>query len=250
MNAQFFRDWLEYFQWNAEEPDTLPWQAREALSDAEIAAVGKSLATFQLGEKSEGTALRCFASRFAERNGIGEVAEITVLFVKEEQHHAHLLARFMEKHGLPVKTVDWTDSVFRIIRKPFGFEAAVTVLITAEIIGAVYYRALREATESRLLKAICTKILEDEKSHLEYESALLISMQAARGGWSRAAWRLGHRLLFAATVIVVFKEHVQVLRRGGYSFVHFFDACWGEFHRLFPSTIAELAPALGQACPR
>ena len=237
MNPLFFREWLEYFRWNAEEPDTLPWQARESLGEAETADLGPSLAAFQLGENSEGSALRRFAAEYAERNGFGMLPDITDLFIAEERNHSALLARFMEKHGIPKKDTDWTDDVFRALRKPLGFEAAISVLIAAEIIGLVYYRALREATGSRLLRAVCNKILEDEKSHLEYGSALIRYAQAARGPWARGAWRLAHRCLFAATVIVVFREHRKVLLRGGRPFIDFFDDCWKEFHRLFPSSV-------------
>jgi hypothetical protein len=110
-----------------------------------------------------------------------------------------MLARFMEKHGIPKKASDWTDDVFRALRKPLGFEAAISILFTAEIIGLVYYRALREATGSRLLRAICNKILEDEKSHLEYESVLIRSAQDARGSWARRAWRAAHMWSSAST---------------------------------------------------
>ncbi len=235
MMALFFREWLEYFQWNAEEPDTLPWQARETLSDSEQAAIGSSLATFRLGEHSEGSALRRFAAEYGERLGYGMLPEITVLFVQEERNHSNLLARFMEKHGIPAKTTDWTHDLFRLIRRPFGFEVSVSVLVAAEIIGMVYYRSLREATNSRLLRAICNKILDDEKAHLEYESALIRFAQDHHGPFTRAAWKTAHRILFAAAAVVVYREHRKVLLRGGKPFVEFFDDCWREFHRLFPS---------------
>jgi hypothetical protein len=238
MMALFFREWLEYFQWNAEEPDTLPWQARESLGESEKAAIAGSLATFQLGENSEGRALRRFSAEYGERMGFGMLPGITALFIQEERHHADLLGRFMEKHGIAVKTSDWTDDLFRLIRRPFGFEVSISVLITAEIIGMVYYRALREATGSRLLRAICNKILDDEKAHLEYESALIRFAQGTRGPFARAAWKLGHRALLSATVVVVYREHRTVLTRGGKPFGEFFDACWAEFRRLFPSESA------------
>jgi hypothetical protein len=245
MMPLFFREWLEYFQWNAEEPDTLPWQARETLSDSEKAAIGPSLAAFQLGEYSEGHFLRKAALAYCERMGFGLLPDITLLFIQEERNHSALLARFMDKHGIPLKTAEWTDKVFRVLRRPFGFEAALTVLISAEIIGMAYYRALREATGSRLLRAICNKILEDEKAHLDYESALIRFAQGARGPLARLAWRTGHRLLFAATVIVVYHGHRKALLRGGKGFVEFFDACWKEFHRLFPAP-AKTEPRAGR----
>lgn len=240
MTPLFFREWLEYFQWNAEEPDTLPWQARETLGESEMADIGPSLAAFRLGGtagSSEGSVLRRCAADYAERNGFAMLPDITLLFIAEERNHCAMLGRFMEKHGIPETESGWTGDVFRALRKPLGFEAAISIQITAEIIGLVYYRALREATGSRLLRAICNKILEDGKSHLEYGSAMIRSAQSARGPWARAAWRLAHGCFFTVTVIMAFRAHRKVLLRGGRLFIDFFDDCRKEFHRLFPSSV-------------
>jgi hypothetical protein len=246
MKDAFFREWLEYFQWNAEEPDTFPWQSRETLGEGEAARIGKSLAAFQLGENSQGSALLRFAKEYGEGMGFALLPMITELFVKEERNHSALLGRFMDKHGIPRRDSDWTDSIFRRLRKPFGFEASISVLITAEIIALVYYRALREATSSRLLRAVCNKILEDEKAHVEYESALIRFARENRGPWRSRLWRQAHKVLFAGTVLVVYREHRRVLEDGGYPFIVFFDACWAEFHRLFPESAPEAAHRSGE----
>jgi hypothetical protein len=239
MKDAFFRKWLEYFQWNSEEPDTFPWQARETLSPLERMRIAKSIATFQLGENSEGSALLKFAREYGDREGVAILPLVTAFFVQEERKHSDLLARFMEKHGIPARATDWTDAVFRKLRKPFGFEVSVSVLITAELIALVYYRALREATASRLLRALCNKILDDEKAHVEYESALIRFAQE-REGWGTGVWRLGQRLLFAATVGVVYREHGAVLRAGGYPWGKFRAACRQEFRRAFPAASAQV----------
>ena len=59
---------------------------------------------------------------------------------------AHAMAFSPSRHR------NWTDSIFRRIRKLAGYEAAVTILVTAEMIGFVYYRALARATDSPSLK--------------------------------------------------------------------------------------------------
>lgn len=233
MKDAFFREWLEYFQWNAEEPDTFPWQARETLSPLERMRIAKSIATFQLGEDSEGSALLKFAREYGDREGFAVLPLVTAFFVQEERKHSDLLARFMGLHGIPARASDWTDAVFRRLRKPFGFEVSISVLITAELIALVYYRALREATASRLLRALCNKILDDEKAHVEYESALIRFAQERRT-WRTSLWRAGQRLLFAATVAVVYREHGAVLRAGGYPWEKFRAACREEFRRAFP----------------
>jgi hypothetical protein len=233
-DRNFLPDWLEHFEWNATEPDTLPWTARGDLTDEEKALIGASLATFQLGENSDGGSLMKFAAGYGRRPGCELLPAITALFIAEERHHSALLKRFMDKHGITPLKGDWTDGIFRRLRKPAGFELSISVLIVAEIISLVYYRALAEATGSRLLKAICGKILEDEKAHVEYESALIAFAQAERSAGARRAWRWSHRAFFACTVAVVYGEHRRVIAKGGRSFRVFFRDCLREFSRCFP----------------
>jgi hypothetical protein len=241
MKEAFFRGWLEYFEWNSEEPDTFPWQARETLSDADKARIGPSMAAFQLGENSEGSALLRFSQDYGERMGFAALPLITAFFVQEERNHSALLGRFMDKHGIPRKASDWTDSAFRLLRKPFGFEVSISVLITAELIALVYYKALRDATSSRLLKSLCNKILEDEKAHVEYEASLIRFAQASAGGARARVWRSTHWLLFSATIGVVYREHKAVLKGGGYPWATFRDACREEFRKAFPESAREVA---------
>ena len=75
MKEAFFRGWLEYFEWNSEEPDTFPWQARETLSPLERMRIAKSIAAFQLGEHSEGSALIGFAQAYGDRMGFAKACE-------------------------------------------------------------------------------------------------------------------------------------------------------------------------------
>src|SRR5690242_11209054 len=112
-DADFFADWLEHFEFNATEPDTLPWGARNDLAEREKDLIARSLATFQLGENSLGGSLLKFAGSYGRRRGFELLPRITAHFVVEEQHHSLLLAKFMCKHGIPILTREWTDSIFR-----------------------------------------------------------------------------------------------------------------------------------------
>jgi hypothetical protein len=186
------------------------------LSDAEYARIAGSIAIFQLGEQSEGRTLLRFAERFAKRRNLPALPAVTALFIKEEQHHAAQLREFMWANGIPLKKKSWTDSVFRVLRKLAGFEAAVTVLVTAEMIGFVYYRALARATESRCLKTICRSMCVDESLHLRYEAQLLLTLRGERRPLLRRAVELMHRALLAVTAHIVFHDHRRVLLHVGY----------------------------------
>ena len=95
------------------------------------------------------------------------------LFIAEEQEHSGILGRFLDREGIPRLTNHWLDEIFRRLRKLAGLEACATVLVTAEVLAIPFYQALRDATGSPLLRAICVRILCDEAAHLNYQALTL-----------------------------------------------------------------------------
>jgi hypothetical protein len=237
------KTWHDYFLRNRADGGAINWDAPDGLSAAEKARIGKSIAAFQLGEYSEGKGLLKAAAAFAEQHGCADLVAITKLFIGEEQNHALLLKRFMDRHGIAPLRKNWADAVFRRLRKHVGFEPSVSVLITAEIISLVYYRALRRGTGSDLLRRICDKILADEISHTEYESALLNHLRGRRPALVRKLIVWLHQFLLLGTIVVVYQGHKAVLNRGGYNFSRFFAACWLEFSDRFVPAIVVRATA-------
>jgi hypothetical protein len=200
--------WLLYFQDNR-TPSPHPWDDPYRLTPAERETVSASVQQFQLGEGSDGSS---FFSRGAELAADPDFLPSLRLFVAEEQRHSAELGRFLDREGIPRLARHWVDQVFRRLRKLAGLEVMVRVLVTAEIIALPYYRALREATRSPLLRSICSRILSDEDAHLRYQAATLLRLGRRR--WVDVA----HRWLLYATLLVVWKEHRRVFRAGKYRF--------------------------------
>jgi hypothetical protein len=217
--------WLDLFGARAYQLEIRRPDPDDRLNEAERTLIADSIATFQLGEQSEGRTLMEFAERFARRHGVARLPAITALFIREEQHHAAQLGAFMRANGIPLKRKNWTDSVFQRIRKLAGYEAAVTILVTAEMIGFVYYRALARATGSRTLKSICRQMCADESVHLRYETQLLMTLRGERGPVARRLVHGAHRLLLSASALVVFFDHRRVLRHVGYGWRGFHADC-------------------------
>jgi hypothetical protein len=209
--------WHELFETRSRALTIRSPQPDDRLSDEERRRIADSIGTFQLGERSEGRTLQMFAERFARAQGIAALPGVTALFIREEQHHAAQLREFMLANGIALKHNNWTDSVFRRLRKLAGYEAAVTILVTAEMIGFVYYRALARATGSRCLKAICREMCADESVHLRYETQLLMTLRGERGPLARRTVELLHRTLLSVAARVVFHDHRGVLRYVGYT---------------------------------
>lgn len=223
--------WLAFFRSRRERSVDLPWEEELPLDPAVRARIARSIATFQLGESSDGATLRTSAARYGARNGLPQLAQITPLFIAEEQLHAALLGSFMKRHEIPLLRREWSDGIFRALRKLGGFDSTIAVLLVAELIAIPYYRALAAATPSPVLRRICEEIVADEIQHVTYEGALLRAIRARRPAAVRVFARRLHELLYAGALVVVYRGHREVLRSGGLGPVGFWRAGWAVFRR-------------------
>lgn len=235
--------WCAYFRANAKSLLDIPWEWGAELTEAERGAVAASLQDFQLGESSDGRHLIRAARDYAQRTGDAHYEPAIRLFVAEEQRHARDLGRFLTLAGIPLLRHSTIDLVFRCVRRLAGLELSLTVLVTAEMIGKVYYRALRQATASRLLERLCDQLLRDEVKHIRFHVERLALLRRGRSRWQRGLARLGHRFLFGGACLAVWCKHGRALRAGGYSFGRFWREAWSGLSRaLRPIAPADLVP--------
>lgn len=235
--------WLNHFEYHAQHPRRIPDGLSDRLTAEERRLIAASLATFQLGEQSEGGTLLRAAQRFAERHDLPALVGIVTLFIREEQRHAALLGAFMQDHALPLKRRDWTDRVFRRLRRTAGLELYLHVLIGAELIGNVYYRALEAATGCRRLKVLCRTLVADELAHIGFESHVLLALRARRPAALRALIRATHRAFFLGTAGVVWLTHRALLRHAGYRAGSFLRACTAQYDFYLEPAPRPLVPA-------
>lgn len=223
------RIWLNHFEYHAQQPRGAAGGSPGTLEAEERRLIARSLATFQLGEQSEGAGLLRAASRFAGAHGDELLPRITELFIREEQRHARLLRDFMGEHGIPARERHWSDAIFRRVRRLGGFELYLHILITAELIGNVYYRALESVTRCQRLKVLCRSLLADELAHIGFESELILELRAERPALLRALVRLLHRAFFCGAACSVWISHRAVLRRAGYTAGSFLCRCLDQY---------------------
>jgi hypothetical protein len=213
--------WCEHFRRNAGRQRTIPWEDVLTLTDDQRRALLPSLQDFQLGESSEGRHGRARAAAYASRIGDPHYAEAVRLFFAEENRHAGYLACYLGLHGVRPIGRSWTDFVFRRVRRLMGLELLLTVLLTAELIGEVYYRAVRAATACPVLRAVCAQLLRDERMHVRFH---VERFRFLRRGRSRVRTMLLDGLwqcFFVATCLAVWHKHGRALRLGGYGFRRF-----------------------------
>jgi len=224
-----FEIWLNHFEHHARHPRGVSDDLPDLLRPDERRLIAGSIATFQLGERSEGRTLLCAAQRFAHAGQIPALPRIFELFVREEQRHAALLRDFMEDNHIALKNVDWTDRVFRRMRRLAGLELYLHVLISAELIGIVFYRALETVTGCRRLRLLCRVLVSDELAHVGFESQLLLALRMNRAAPRQALMRWAHRAVFAGTAGVVWFTHRSVLHKAGYGMGSFLSVCRSQY---------------------
>jgi hypothetical protein len=221
--------WLNHFEHHALHPRCVRQGLSDVLKPDERELIASSIAAFQLGEQSEGRTLMLAAERFAREERAPHLPRIVDLLIREEQRHASLLRAFMQDHRMPSKRTDWTDRIFRFLRRRAGLRLYLCVLICAELIGNVYFRALESVTDCERLQVLCRTIVSDELAHVGFMSQLLFTPRAGPAGWLRALARPAHRIFFTITAAVVWLTHRSVLRRAGHSGRSFLVSCRAQY---------------------
>jgi len=227
--ASPFASWHEHFFENRDRAGALPWHDSYELTQTERRAVARSIQQFQLGEYARG---RGFVRRASEHPALAADSWFVPslrLFIEEEQEHSGILGRFLDREHIPRLTHHWMDKVFRRLRKLAGLEACATVLVTAEVLAIPFYQALRDATGSPLLRAICVRILCDEAKHLNYQALTIGLVRRQLSEKGRALRSLCHATLFHATALLLWREHRSVFRAAGWNFERFWNDARSTF---------------------
>ncbi len=218
----------------------LPWSDHVRLSGAERRAVISSIQQFQLGEGASGDRMLDHAQRFSRATGdLGLIAALK-LFLREEQRHSRILARFLHIESAPCLRKHWIHGVFRWIRGVAGLELCLKVLVTAELLARPYYAALRDATGSTLLRSICQRIFDEEGAHLRFQAFLLTRFQTRHSRLMEALIKSCHIALLTSTAALVWIEHQAVFRSAGRTFRRFWNETWQEFTLLYHPSSAKL----------
>lgn len=227
-------EWREYYEQNAQSLLDIPWGQGAELTNDERSAIAASVQGFQAGESSEGRHLYRYAEKCAEESGDHEYLVAIKLFIAEEQRHARDLARFLQQNDIPTVKTTFPDRVFRQLRQLFGgLEISIAVLITAEIIAKVYYAALKQATNSNVLRTLCDQILRDEAKHVEFQAEQLGKLRCRRKPVFQQITMGIQRVLYWGTCIVVWHFHKKALCKGDFNFRRFWRSCWAEFNDAF-----------------
>lgn len=236
-----YEPWHRHFLQNRGASRMLPWDESQRLSASERRLVARSIQQFQLGEWARGRGLMRRASAHPVLAIDPWWLPALQLFIAEEQEHSNILGCFLDRERIPRLPNHWLDGIFRRLRKLAGLELCSTVLVTAETLAIPFYQALRDATHSPLLRAICVRILCDEAAHLKYQALTLGLIHRSLGKRARAVRSLSHSVLFQGTALLLWQQHRQVFHAAAWNFRRFWNEARREF-ALLERHIRQVSP--------
>lgn len=204
--------WLEYFDGRRGQALDAPLQAPLRPLPGRR-AVARSIARFELGESGDGARIR----RLAAATGDAAYARAIELFVQEEHVHAGWLKLLRERFGGERLQSHWSDTAFVALRHVGGLRREICVLLAAELIALSYYRTLPLAYDDPLLRAVCRRVVLDERGHVAFHRATLGHEFARMPAPARGAAILAWRGFVAITATVVAWDHREVLDLAGVS---------------------------------
>ena len=215
------KNWLNYFEYNRSHRHVIRWERDIQIDPCLRQPLIRSLQKFQVGESGEGTYLR----RQAATTRDSPYQAAIDLFIKEEQEHARLMAGVLRNLGAPLLRRHWSDGCFILLRRLFGLNHELLVLLMPEMIAKRYFRALRDASRDPVLHAVFGQILHDEEGHLAFHIDFLQRAFVAVSLPGRLMRRVIWRLLFRLACLVVIFDHRAVLKGVGVSSSAFWWDC-------------------------
>ncbi len=202
--------------------------------------VGRSLATFQLGESGGGRHIAAAAIAA----GRTDLLEPLALFVREEQEHARLLGLVLDLGEVDRIGEHWTDGAFVDMRHIGGLRTELLTLLVAEIVGFQYYAALADSAPTPALRSVFSAIRDDEALHFAF---LISVMNSLFAGWSRPrrTAALGvFRVVADASAVVMAIDHRHALGTAGISPARFVTRCWDLRRSLIDRLSGSIYPEL------
>ncbi|MEM7094668.1 MAG: ferritin-like domain-containing protein [Actinomycetota bacterium] len=174
--------------------------------------LGRSLATFQLGESGDGDHLR----QAAAISGAGsEYRAALASFVREEQEHGRLLAMVLDEMEYPKRTEHWSDRVFVLLRRSKSLRTEILTMLVAEVIALSYYSSMRDGFP--VFAEIFGRIHDDGVRHVEFHAETLPSYLAQWSPPVRAGVRFAWNVLVMGSAFVCAADHRKALREAGVS---------------------------------
>ena len=223
--------WKNHFLHNLTKK-RIDWKLKPEITEEEKQSILYSLKAWQLGETSEGKHLLAAAAKFACKTDDPEYVEAVKLFIKEEQKHGRNLGTYIDLIGQKRAQKDWGDTLFRKIRYfNKSMELWTIAVIIVESAAQIFYHALSDATNCKLLKSICHDILIDEAHHIKFQNERMYAIFQRKSFYNKAISIGLYAVLFFGTIHAIWFGHRKAFMAGGVTKKDFYKQMYYKFFK-------------------
>ncbi len=209
-----YKHWIRHFEVNRNNRPEPQWEAPLNIPERKRVALAKSLAEYQLGDGGGECRLIGFDAEKA-RSVHADAAHVIDLWFREEAEHSRLLGCGLRRIGGTFITTTFVFRWFNRIRRWFGAQAEMLILLVVEIVSTGYYRLIQRNCGDAPIAQMCGLILRDESGHITFHRDRLAAKDAQ---WS-CGWRAATiRVLGIGCMSFLWLTHGRWLREIGASF--------------------------------
>jgi hypothetical protein len=219
--------WLAYFECNRDNRAAVRFPQGITVSPDLREPLLHSLQRFQIGETGAGQHLGEYARSI--KNPIYE--KCIDLFVKEEQAHAGVLAEMINAMDGTVISYHWSAFAFKCLRRMLGLKTEIFILLTAEIIGKVFYHSCSRKISDRQMSDGFSLLVVDEIAHLEFQTEFLANQLAHLPRPVRFGIALGFACVFYTSCLVFVADHRRTLSALNITSREFINECRSHFRK-------------------
>lgn len=214
--------WQQHFAENLKK-QRIDWNLEPAITSVQKKTITKCLQAWQLAETSDGAHLIAASKKHAKKVNDPHFLFSVYLFIDEENKHGENLGKYLDKIGVPRIKADWRDSLFRKVRyHNTNMELWTLTVLIVESTAQIFYQSLKDVTQCKLLKQICTDILTDESFHITYQFERLNLIVQHKSSFQKKIRYYLYRLFFILVVLMVYIGNRKVFKAGGNHFNKFY----------------------------
>lgn len=229
-NTNFVHRWRAHFRANKLDRREPKWDAPLALCGDAVAPLRRSLEQFQLGDGGGPATL--IAWNVEKLYGNSDAArDLVDRWFAEEEEHARLLKKAVDRFGGTCIDRHWSFSVFCGMRRWLGVRFELTILLLTEIVSTVYYRLIRRRCGDEPLRAMCRLIMRDEAGHVAFHRDRLALTSSDHGARYGRVWEVGFRALGFAAATMLWINHARGLKAVGATRNEFYGNVHAELSR-------------------
>lgn len=223
--------WHYHFKQNLKK-QRVDWSLSPSLSLEQKEAILYSLKAWQLGETSDGRHLMAATIKYAKKQNDPDYPKAVQLFIYEEQKHGNNLGEYIDRLGEQRSKKDWGDTIFRKVRYlNTSMELWTITVIIVESAAQVFYKALHDATDCKLLRSICHDILLDEAHHIKFQNERMHHIFERKSFYNKAFSVTWYCLLFFGAIHAIWFGHRKAFKAGGVSKREFMRIMYYKFFK-------------------